>query len=62
MEDNKVFLHCENGIVLLKINDKEIPGVKDYKVVSSANGETELTFTISAKSSAIEIETCLATN
>ena len=54
---NKVYLHNENGITQLKINGTEISNIVDYKIVSSANGKTELTFTIVAESFATELET-----
>lgn len=60
MEKNKFFLHNENGVTQLKINGVEIFGVKDYKIVSSASGKTELTFTITADSIATELEADLA--
>lgn len=59
---NKVYLHNENGITQLKINGTEISNIVDYKIVSSANGKTELTFTIVAESFATELETHLKDN
>lgn len=56
MDKNNILLHNENGITQLKINGTEIAGVSDYKISSSANGKTELTFTISADSFATELE------
>lgn len=60
MLKNKIALHNENGITQLKINGTEIVGVSDYKIVSSANGKTELTFTISADNIATDVEIDLA--
>lgn len=56
MEKNKIFLHNENGLTQLKINGIEVCGVSDYKIVSSASGKAELTFTITAGSVATELE------
>lgn len=62
MIKNNVALHNENGITQLKINGTEISGVSDYKIASSANGKTELTFTISADNIATDVEIDLAEN
>lgn len=62
MEKNKILLHNENGITTLKIDGTEIRNVKDYKVVSSANGKTELTFTIVTDSFITDFEAVLAGN
>jgi len=62
MKKNNIFLHNENGITQLNINGAEVIGVSDYKIVSSANGKTELTFTICADSFATELEIDLAEN
>lgn len=62
MEKNKILLHNENGITALKIDDTEIRNVKDYKVVSSANGKTELTFTIVADDFITDFEAVLVGN
>lgn len=62
MEKNKILLHNENGITALKIDDTEIRNVKDYKVVSSANGKAELTFTIVTDSFITDFEAVLAGN
>lgn len=56
MNKNTVLLHNENGIIQLKINDVEIFGVSDYKIVSPARGKTELTFTINANHIASDME------
>lgn len=56
MKENNLFLHNENGVTQLKINGVEVCGVSDYKIVSSASGKTELTFTITADSIATELE------
>lgn len=60
MRKNNISLHNENGITELSINGTEIVGVTDYKIASSANGKTELTFTICADSFATHLETDLA--
>lgn len=60
MAKNNILLHNENGITQLKINGVEIVGVSDYKIASSANGKTELTFTISADNIATDVEIDLA--
>lgn len=60
MKKNNIFLHNENGVTQLKINEMEIHGVSDYRIVSSATGKTELTFTITADSVATELEADLA--
>lgn len=60
MKKNKILLHNENGITQLKINGVEVCGVSDYRIVSSASGKTELTFTITADSIATELEADLA--
>ena len=56
MAKNSISLHNENGITQLKINGVEIVGVSDYKIASSANGKTELTFTISADNIPTDVE------
>lgn len=56
MKKNNILLHNENGITQLNVNGVEIAGISDYKIVSSANGKTELTFTIAADSFATELE------
>lgn len=53
---NEICLHKENGIVQLKINGTGIANVTDYKIVSPANGKTELTFTIIGDSFATNVE------
>lgn len=60
MTKNNVVLHNENGITQLKINETEIMGVSDYKIASSVNGKTELTFTILADNIATDLEIDLA--
>ena len=60
MAKNNISLHNENGITQLKINGIKIVGVSDYKIASSANGKTELTFTISADNIATDVEIDLA--
>lgn len=60
MAKNNISLHNENGITQLKLNGIEIVGVSDYKIASSANGKTELTFTISADNIATDVEIDLA--
>ena len=60
MAKNNISLHNENGITQLKINGIKIVGVSDYKIASSANGKTELTFTISADNIATDGEIDLA--
>lgn len=60
MAKNNILLHNENGITQLKLNGIEIVGVYDYKIASSANGKTELTFTISADNIATDVEIDLA--
>ena len=60
MAKNNISLHNENGITQLKINGTEIAGVSDYKIASSANGKTELTFTISTDNIATAVEMDLA--
>ncbi len=60
MSKNEVYLHNENGITQLKINGTEVFGVSDYKIVSSANGKTELTFVITADNIATDVEIDLA--
>lgn len=60
MIKNNVALHNENGITQLKINGTEIAGISDYKITSSANGKTDLTFTISAGNIATDVEMDLA--
>ena len=62
MKKNKVSLHNENGITQLTIDGTEIAGVADYKIVSSANGKTELTFTINADNISTDLEIDLAEN
>lgn len=60
MKKNNIFLHNENGVTQLRINETEIHGISDYRIVSSATGKTELTFTITADSVATELEADLA--
>lgn len=62
MEKNKILLHNENGITALKIDGTEIRNIKDYKVVSSANGKAELTFTIVTDSFITDFEAVLTGN
>lgn len=62
MNKNDISMHNENGITQLTINGTKISGVSDYKIVSSANGKTELTFTISADSFATDLEIGLVGN
>ena len=62
MGKNSITLHNENGITQLKINEAEVLGVIDYKIVSSANGKTELTFTINADNISTDLEIDLAEN
>lgn len=62
MRKNNIALHNENGITQLKINEMEVVGVLDYKISSSANGKTELTFTISADNISTDLEIDLAEN
>lgn len=62
MRKNKVYLHNENGITQLKINGIEVFDVSDYKIISSANKKTELTFTITADNIATDVEIDLAEN
>lgn len=62
MKKNKIQVRNENGITALMIDNTEIKNVKDYKVVSSANGKTELTFTIVADSFITDFEAVLAGN
>lgn len=59
MMKSNISLHNENGITQLSINGAEVVGVTDYKITSSANGKTELTFTICADSFATDLETDL---
>jgi len=56
---NEVWLHRENGITRMTINGVDVSSVKDYQIKSSANGETELTITISAMSVITDFETSL---
>ncbi len=46
---NEVWLHKENGIIQLRINGTDVLNVSDFKIVSPAFGDTELTFTIKAE-------------
>lgn len=62
MNKNEVWLHNENGITQLKINGTEVFGVSDYKIVSSANGKTELTLTIAAENFSTDLEIGLREN
>ena len=62
MRKNEVYIHNENGITQLKINGIEFFGVSDYKIISSANKKTELTFTITADNIATDVEIDLAEN
>ncbi len=62
MKKNNILLQNENGITRLNINGAEIVGVLDYKIVSSASGKTELTFTIGADSFATSLEIDLVEN
>lgn len=62
MKVNKIHLHNENGITQLEINDTEVISVSDYKIVSSASGKTELTFTVTADSFATDVEIDLVEN
>ena len=51
MEDN----------ILLKFNDMEVLGVTDYKIISSADGTTELTIKMNNPGAQIIIEGALST-
>ena len=62
MSKNEVWLHNENGITQLKVNGMEIFGVSDYRIVSSASGKTELTFTITAENFFTDLEIGLREN
>lgn len=62
MTKNNIKLHNENGITQLKINETEIAGVSSYNIVNSADGKTELTFTITADSITTDVEIDLAEN
>lgn len=62
MNKNNVKLHNENGVTQLKINGAEIVGISDYRIVNSADGKTELTFTIIADNIATDLEIDLAEN
>lgn len=62
MQRTNIFLHNENGITLLRINNVDIAEVCNYKIASSANGKTELTFTILSDAICTELEVDLAKN
>lgn len=62
MQKTQVLVHKENGVIHLEINGMEIANVSDYKIISSAHGKTELTFTITADGFMTDLETGLTGN
>ena len=62
MKKTEIWIHKENGIIQLKINGMEIANVSDYKIVSPANGKTELTFTITGDSFTTDSDIGIAEN
>ncbi len=44
-----------DGIICIKIGDITIPGVENYKIITSASGETEVMIKLKFKSSITEL-------